>query len=535
MNHVPRFAAASYSFDLNEEVDGSVTAVALGTVAARDQEIRDELPNNDLTFSITGAGSDKFAVNSAGEVTYVGTGEDYEYGTRTYSLSVSVSDWPGVSVAVPMTINVIDGADTGTLKPPSAVTVVAIGGNRYRAYIAAPAEHADAVWRYAVKFASVDEPSGDPVSATWWENRVAAIDQPTVLTSGRIQYGATYVAVRSQNRQREESEELRVENSEFNNPPAFSAATYSFNIPENADGSSTPVTVGTPTAIDANSNDTLAYSISDAGTQAGFRMEAATGALTYVGTGDNYESLSAPNAAYTFQVSVNDGRYGEDNATVTVAVTDVTEPPGQPTNTRAVHYDDGKVVLTWDNGPNEGPEALHNAYYSYLDATGSEERRYQYIRSYRPGDIKFVVLDLSNARDAQPYVFAESEEGVSDATYFTVTTDGFALPIYSFSIAAGRNGSTVTDGILLGFTYISGQEVPSTDSKIEYSIISGNDAGKFAVDPYGNFSYIGTGETMSDFDSPSEAYRMIVAATGVSAGTAMAEVIVEVTEGTGKR
>ena len=88
VNEAPSFAVAGYAFSLAENADGSVTAVALGTVSATDPE------GTSLTYSIeSGNGSGLFAIDaSTGALTYVGTGEDYESDTKTYALTVRASD-----------------------------------------------------------------------------------------------------------------------------------------------------------------------------------------------------------------------------------------------------------------------------------------------------------------------------------------------------------------------------------------------------------------------------------------------------------
>ena len=206
----PVFGAASYAFELAENADGSTTPVALGTVSATD-------PDDDaLTYSIA-AGNDAglFEIDaSTGELTYKGTGEDYESDTASYELTVRASD--------------------GTLERDVAVTV-----------------------------------------------------------------NVTDVA----------------------EAPVFAEASYAFDLAENADGSTTPVALGTVSATDPEDDGTVRYSIA-AGNDAGlFEIDASTGALSYKGTGEDHESDTA---SYELTVRASDNSLHSD-VTVTVTVTDVQE------------------------------------------------------------------------------------------------------------------------------------------------------------------------------------------------------------------
>ena len=117
-------------------------------------------------------------------------------------------------------------------------------------------------------------------------------------------------------------------------PPVFGAASYGFNLAENADGSSTAVAVGTVSATAADAGDTVEYSITAGNTGSVFAIDGSTGAITYKGSGEDYESFTddpmveddGPAFAYTLTVQASDGTASATVA-VTVSVTDVDEPP----------------------------------------------------------------------------------------------------------------------------------------------------------------------------------------------------------------
>ena len=108
-----------------------------------------------------------------------------------------------------------------------------------------------------------------------------------------------------------------------NEAPAFAESGYAFDLAENADGSTNRVALGTVSATDPE-DAALTYSI-EGGNAAGlFEIDSATGALSYKGTGEDYESGTT---SYALTVRASDGGLHSD-VTVTVNITDVDEPVG---------------------------------------------------------------------------------------------------------------------------------------------------------------------------------------------------------------
>ena len=112
-------------------------------------------------------------------------------------------------------------------------------------------------------------------------------------------------------------------------PPVFSLRQswiHPFELPENIDGSTTPVSLGTMSATDPE-GETVSYSLVDGYDSELFEIDAVTGELFYVGTGEDYES-----AAYTRHVAVraSDGEFSTDKI-IPIRVSDVQEPnQGEP-------------------------------------------------------------------------------------------------------------------------------------------------------------------------------------------------------------
>ena len=319
VNQAPTFNAPSYAFDLAELADGSVTAVALGTVSASDPE------SATLTYSIEeGNDAGLFAIDeSTGALTYTGTGEDYETGTKSYPLTVRASDGTHTT-DVAVTVSVTDVEEAPEFGQPS--------------YAFDLAELADgSVTPVALGAVSATDPQNDTVTYSIEEGNDDAlfeIDRATgALTytgtgedyeSGTTSYPLT---VRASDGTHTTDVAVTVSVTDVEEAPEFGQPSYAFDLAELADGSGTPVALGAVSATDPQ-NDTVTYSIEDGNDDALFEIDESTGALTYKGTGEDYESGTT---SYPLTVRASDGTNTTD-VTVTVNVTDVDEAPrfGQP-------------------------------------------------------------------------------------------------------------------------------------------------------------------------------------------------------------
>ena len=112
-----------------------------------------------------------------------------------------------------------------------------------------------------------------------------------------------------------------------NSAPVFGLASFAFDLAENADGSTTRIILGAAQAIDADAGHTVSYFIVAGNTGSVFNVGRTNGATAYTGSGEDFESFTDPASAFTLIVRASDGHGGSADATVTVAVTDVNEPP----------------------------------------------------------------------------------------------------------------------------------------------------------------------------------------------------------------
>ena len=205
---------------------------------------------------------------------------------------------------------------------------------------------------------TVDVPAGsttgDTVEAEASEDTAQAGDSTVTIS---IQSGTGYTVGSPS------SATLNIaDNDAPNNAPTFAGAPFSFTLAENADGSTTAVAVGTAAATDADS-DSLSYSIT-AGNGAGkFAIVSSTGAITYVGSGENYESTADPANAFTLTVRADDSNGGTADATVVVAVTDQTETPGDPGAPTLSSATANSLTVQWTASTNTGPAVTYDVEY----------------------------------------------------------------------------------------------------------------------------------------------------------------------------
>ena len=95
-----------------------------------------------------------------------------------------------------------------------------------------------------------------------------------------------------------------------NQLPSFAQAAYSFSVLNNA---ANGTSVGTVSATDPDTGDTVTYSITGGNTAGKFAINSSTGAITV--------ASALGTATYTLTVQVSDGNGGTDTATVTITAT----------------------------------------------------------------------------------------------------------------------------------------------------------------------------------------------------------------------
>ena len=226
--------------------------------------------------------------------------------------------------------------------------------------------------------------------------------------------------------------------------PTFTGTPYSFTLAENADGSTTPVTVGTVTATSVAGAGTAAYSITAGDTGSVFAIGSADGAITYTGGGEDHESFADATSAFTLTVRATDNN-GSTDETVTVAVTDVNEPPAfttpDPSNAASLAFSGVEGSFTGRQVTPlvaEDPDTADSVAYTLTGADAGD----------------FEVLDAGGGTyvlyfRSQPDFENPADAGTNNVYEVTVTATG------------GAAGRAMTAAVNLTVTVTNADEAPS--------------------------------------------------------------------------
>ena len=253
-----------------------------------------------------------------------------------------------------------------------------------------------------------------------------------------------------------------------NGPPAFGQTSYEFTLAENADGGASSVALGAVSATDPE-DETITYSI-EAGDSGGlFAIDSETGALSYRGAGEDYESETR---GYELTVRASDGGLHSD-VTVTVNVTDVQEAPAFVSGSYAFSLaenadggtnrvslgtvsatdpEDAAVSYSIEGGDSGGLFAIDSGTgaLSYQGAGEDYESgaiRYELTVRASDGGLHSdvtVTVNVTDVADVEEYVSLQQEASVSEP-------DGQDLPA-----GASTTGRVAVDGSARGEIEVSG-------------------------------------------------------------------------------
>ena len=132
--------------------------------------------------------------------------------------------------------------------------------------------------------------------------------------------------VRASDGELSDEAEVTVLVDDVNEPPYFGSGSYTFDLDENADGSTNPVALGRVSATDPE-GDALTYAITGGNDHARFSIDGLTGELSYVGGGEDYEALPADKKYMEVTVSATDEHGEQPDVSVIVMVNDLADQP----------------------------------------------------------------------------------------------------------------------------------------------------------------------------------------------------------------
>ena len=333
-----------------------------------------------LTYSLSGAGSDKFLVNADGRITLADS-LDYET-TPSYALILGVKDsrdddgapapTEGDDATVSVTINVSD-----VNEPPffdgGITTVVEV------------AENSPATTIVGQAFAATD-PDGDTLT---YSLSGTGADEFFVNPTGQIRTvdSLDYETIRSYElilgvkdsrdddgldapaEDDDATVSVTINVSDVNEPPFFDGGIRT--AIEIAENSAAGKNVGQAFAATDPEGNTLTYSLSGEGSNT-FAVNA-NGQMT-VGA-DAVLDFEAIVSIYAVMVQVTDGLDAagavdvaiDDAMIVGVNVTDVAEPPGKVLFVTVTSGESGALLVSWEEAANSGPPVRYEVQYRAED------------------------------------------------------------------------------------------------------------------------------------------------------------------------
>ena len=305
--------------------------------------------------------------------------------------------------------------------------------------------------------------------------------------------------------------------------PSFGEAGYGFELSEAADGSVSGVLLGTVLAVDPNGEE-LSYRIVGGNGSELFALGGASGELSYVGAGEDFEGGAGP---YELTVRASDGTHTIDT-TVTVTITDAAESPafGEGSYAFALTENvDGsvsRVLLGVVEATDPDSDAVR---YSLLGGNDSS----LFAIEETSGELFYVGAGEDFEGGVTSYevtVRASDAAHTVDTTVTVTVTDEGEAPAfgekgYAFELAENVDGRV--NGISLGTVTATD---PDSDT-VRYSLLGGNDSSLFAIEETsGELFYVGAGE---DFEGGVTSYEVTVRASD-AAHTVDTTVTVTVTD-----
>ena len=291
--------------------------------------------------------------------------------------------------------------------------------------------------------------------------------------------------------------------TDVNEPPTFPTSATTRSIAEN---SAANTAVGAVVAATDQDGDTLTYSLT--GTNASdFTIDAASGQIK-VKSALDYEAKTS----YSVTVNVTDKKAADgtadtaidDTIAVTVNVTDVAEPPGQPA-APSVSANSAtpttKLDVSWTAPTMTGKPAITDYDVQYRLSGASDWTD----ASFSGATTSTTLTGLTASKTYEVQVRATNHEGTSDwSTSGTAITDGSSVTrsIAENSAEGASVGNPVTAKANANYAY--------THS------LGGTDAGKFSISSSSGQISVGTGTNL-DYETKTS-YSVIVTVKAAAAG-----------------
>ena len=256
-----------------------------------------------------------------------------------------------------------------------------------------------------------------------------------------------------------------------NSPPVFSNDTLTRSVAENtAPGADFGAVI--PEATDADSGDILVYSLEGADA-ASFDFDETTRQLSTLAALD-FEATDS----YSVTIQADDGNGGTDTVAVTIAVTDVNEPPTAPAapSVAATSGSTTSLDVTWAAPGNDGRPEI-----------GSYDLRYRVVGDAgwtagpqdEPGTSATIDEGLTAHTDYEVQVRATNEEGDSDWSAAGTGSTGNTTPTFDIETATRSVPENTPADTAMGDAF---PEAADADLDTLIYSLGGADAASFAFD-----------------------------------------------------
>ena len=557
-NEGPVFAAVS-----PPEVDENSTGTVV-TVTATDEDADDSITGYGIVDDADGS---QFSIDgTSGVLTFkeVPNYEDPEdvaftdpdnsandnvAGNNEYIVIVSATGGAGARVLTAMdtikvTVTNVPGEKPGT---PATPTITQATFNSLKVNWTAPTNTGPAISAYDVRYIltsadETDDANWTVITDAWTSGTGGALEYTISPLAQDTEYDVQILA-ESDEGTSDWSDTVKGMTS-VNVAPVITS-TSSFTVSENI---TTATTVGTVSATDADADDSITgYAIVTGADRSQFSLGEATGVLTFKSS-PNYEdpedvaftdanNSDNDNAADNNEYIVIVEATGGENArvltvrdTLTITVTDVTEPPAAPAVPTIAEATFNSLKVEWTAPTNTGPAiSAYDIRYILTSADENVDANWTEVEevwtSGNGGNLEYTISSLDQNTSYDVQVRAENDEGISD---WSDTVAG-VIQANVAPVISSASTFTVSENSTADVVTVTAADSDTDDNITGYEITGGADGSQFEIDDQtGALTF----KTAPDFEHPGD----VVSADPVNAsGNNEYIVVVEATSGAGDR